>query len=78
MTKPNLPESNPSAGAGGCPVPFCRGNCPTLPDSAEVRRASQHLICDKCQLPIHAHPKYAYPTGMRHVYLTCDGIFNHT
>jgi hypothetical protein len=61
-----------------CPVDFCRGNHPILPTNSHVLRASGDCLCPDCQKPIREHPKFAYPTGLRHVYRCCDGRFYHT
>lgn len=63
--------------AESCLVPFCRGRCPVLPKDAEVLRASGKCICEICRCTFDVHPKYAYPTGMKHVVRACDGTFLH-
>lgn len=60
-----------------CLVPFCRGGCPVLPDGAGVRRGSGRCVCDECGLTLDEHQKYAYPSGMSHVVLCCDGVYYH-
>lgn len=59
-----------------CLVPFCRDECPVLPDDATVFRASGEYPC-VCGKPLDGHPKFAYPTGMKHVVKGCDGIYYH-
>lgn len=61
-----------------CPVPFCCEGCQLLPHNAHVIRASVYYICRVCGKPARDHEPYAYPTGTRHVFKTCDGIFVHT
>jgi hypothetical protein len=60
-----------------CIVEFCHGDHPVLMDDAVVYRADGSYICELCGLPLREHPKYAYPTGMKHVVLGCDGVFYH-
>lgn len=61
----------------GCLVPFCRSACPVLPEDANVMRASGLALCDICGKGFDAHPKFAYPTGMKHVAKGCDGVYYH-
>lgn len=61
-----------------CLVPFCRDECPILPDDAIVVRSSWNIVCEVCSKRIVDHPKFSYPTGMKHVYKICDGEYIHT
>jgi len=61
-----------------CLVQFCRKDCPTLPSNAYVIRGSDASICPICKRTVGQHDTFAYPTGMRHVYKTCDGKYIHT
>jgi hypothetical protein len=60
-----------------CLVEFCRKDCLVLPNDAEVYRADGRYICELCEKSLRDHKTYAYPTGMKHVHLGCDGIFYH-
>ena len=61
-----------------CPVPFCRRGCAVLPNDAEVVRVSGTVPCDACGKPLRDHESFAYPTGMRHVFRDCNGVYCHT
>ena len=61
-----------------CPVSFCRHGCPVLPDNACVNRTSGEVLCEVCGMSVEKHKKFAYRSGMRHVYQTCDGRYWHT
>lgn len=60
-----------------CIVPFCRKDCPLLPDEAVVFRADGRYVCESCGRELQDHKHYAYPTGMNHCVLGCDGVFYH-
>ncbi len=49
----------------------------TLPDDAEVFRASGNYICEVCGIEYRKHPRYQYPSGMGSVVKGCDGRFYH-
>lgn len=59
-----------------CCVPFCRRGCPLLPSEAEVNRASGEGLCS-CGKKLYGHPTVAYPTGMNHVTVDCEGRYWH-
>lgn len=61
-----------------CLVPFCCRDCLVLPDDAEVFRVGSDLECEVCGKKFYQHPTFAYPSGMRHVFLDCNGVFVHT
>lgn len=60
-----------------CIVQFCRKSCPILPDNADVNRASGDAPCEKCNGALHDHPMVAYPSGMSHCHIDCDGRYWH-
>jgi len=60
-----------------CPVPFCRKECPILPEGIEVLRGSGHAYCEICHKELKNHKEYAYSTGMGHCIKACDGKFYH-
>lgn len=70
-------EMNIALMPSACSVEFCRNNCPPLPADAEVWRASGLVPCETCGLALDDHQQFAYPSGMRHVVLGCDGRYYH-
>lgn len=63
--------------AAPCLVEFCRSYCPVLPDNAEVFRASGAVKCEECGQTLAHHRTFAYPSGIAHAHLGCDGRFYH-
>jgi hypothetical protein len=59
-----------------CLVPFCRKGCPILPEDAEVLRADGKSLCT-CGKTLDEHPTFSYPSGMKHVVKSCDGMYYH-
>jgi len=60
-----------------CIVQFCRKECPSLPDDAEVLRADGQCLCDICRKPLREHQMYSYPSGMGHAVRACRGVYYH-